>query len=49
MILVHQYVGGLLWIPFLLLNTVTISLKSNVLPSKENMYPCFRKILMIVL
>ena len=46
--IIHRNKAGPLWITFLLLNIVTISLNSNVPPSNENMYP-YHKVLLTVL
>ena len=37
---IPQNEAGPLWITSLLLNIVTVSCNSNVLPSNESMYPC---------
>ena len=47
--IIHQNEVGPQWIISLLLNIVTISLNSNVLPLNESMYPCLVKFFLIVL
>ena len=41
--IIHQNEAGLLWIPFIRLNIVTVSLSSNVPPSNKSMYLCLVK------
>ena len=41
--IIHQNETGPLWILFLLLHIVTISLYSDVPPSNESIYPCLIK------